>query len=150
MAHEQALADACTSQCDVQRLPRNTALRDGIEHVEIEGQLVLGPMIEIVPLQKVGQIVVTDAVIEIDGQRLLQDVWDGDLGEILALSIDDLDRLHDGQIQRTVLAPLFGGRQEPIRLDVNRIGKVRYDRRARCMLALIQLEILRRTELDLN
>ena len=47
VAHEQRLAHACSRHDDVQGLRRDTALGDGIEHLQVKRNLSLHPVVEL-------------------------------------------------------------------------------------------------------
>ena len=131
VTHAETLATTGSGQDDVECLARNSSAGNDVEHVQVESDLVLLLVIKLEATIRILQIIVSDIGVEGDAQRLGEDVRNHAFAVFPALAVNDADGLHDGQIDRTILAPLFGGVYQPFQFDrfrhvdvANRLGDV--------------------------
>lgn len=118
VTHEQRLTYAGAGQGHVECLAWQTTLCDGVEVLEVERNADFLAVVEVVSGLGVVEEAVADVRVEADRQRVVQDLWDRSLAELLVLAVDDLDRLHDGVVDRLLLAELLGLLYDPVELSV--------------------------------
>ena len=70
MAHEEGLAHSRSCHHDIESLARDTAVRDRVELLNVEWDLVLHPVVELVPLAVVFDVVMSDVRVKGDSQSV--------------------------------------------------------------------------------
>jgi len=66
MAHEQRLADACTSKSDIKTLINKTSLCNLVKVFQVEGDLVLLLMIVVESFVGICKVIVTNVIVKRD------------------------------------------------------------------------------------